>query len=230
MIFIKLLILLPYIIFLNFLERKTKKLRFYGITGFFGLAGKGKTIAMTYELLQLRKKYKDKIYIMTNYNFKYEDFELVSWKQLLDVYDKPLIVAWDELPNEFNSRSYKDFPVSLITLLTQQRKGNGVKIYYTAQRYSMVDKNFRILSNTCIECSTILNYYTACKVYDTMDYDDLLNKKDVNMKMKIKPKYKYSFLQNNYIRNAYDSFKMLETAKTKEYLSRDEISRIEQTN
>ena len=44
---------------------------------------------------------------------------------LLKEYDKPVVFAWDEVQNEFNSRDFKNFPVELLTLLTQNRKGHG---------------------------------------------------------------------------------------------------------
>ena len=130
---------------------KNKKVHLSGIYGYFGLPGYGKTMAMSWELMELRKKYQDDIYIFTNYGFKQEDRPFTDWRMLLETYDKPAIFAWDEVQNEFNSRDFKNFPVELLTLLTQNRKGNGKRIYYTAQRYNRVDKVFRELSfNSCI--------------------------------------------------------------------------------
>ncbi len=170
------LVLLPYLIFLRRQDKKAdSSLHIYGIYGYFGLPGKGKTIAMSKYLLDLRKKYGDKIYIMTNYGFSDQDFEFVTWKQLLRDYDKPLIVAWDEIQNEFNSRDFKNFPISLMTQLTQVRKGNGIQILYTAQRWHFVDKNFRSLSFGCYDCNTWLGNFTFTKLYDPETYDDLCN-------------------------------------------------------
>ena len=53
----------------SFKNRKEKKLHLYGIYGFFGLPGQGKTLSMTAELMGLRHKYGDDIYIFTNYSF-----------------------------------------------------------------------------------------------------------------------------------------------------------------
>lgn len=227
---INLILCIPILIILNVLDLKNKKLRFYGIKGFYGLAGKGKTMAMTQELLKLRQRYKDKILIATNYNLKCQDFELKTWEQILIKYDKPLIIGWDELPNEFNSRDFKNFPISLLTILTQQRKGNGIMILFTSQRFTMVDKNFRILSNKAIECNTIANWFTICHEYETLDYEDKLNKTDVNLKIKIRPKRTYSFLQSQKMRDSYDSFKMLESAKSKQYLDREELALLNNNN
>ena len=160
MVHIRLFLMVPILLFFFFKDLKHNQLRFYGIYGFFGLPGKGKTMAMSKYLMNLRKKYGDRIYIMTNYCFKDQDFPFTSWKDLLKEYDKPLIVAWDEVQNEFNSRDFKTFPIALLTVLTQVRKKNGIQILYTAQRWHFVDKNFRSLSFGCFECNTILGRYT----------------------------------------------------------------------
>ena len=47
------------------MNKNDKKPHLYGIYGYFGLPGYGKTMAMSWELLELRKKYKDQIYIFT---------------------------------------------------------------------------------------------------------------------------------------------------------------------
>lgn len=207
----------------NFKNRKNEKIHLYGIYGYFGLPGFGKTMAMSWELLELRKKYKDKIYIFTNYGFKGEDRPFDNWRMLLETYDKPAIFAWDEVQNEFNSRDYKNFPVELLTLLTQNRKGNGKRIYYTAQRYSRVDKVFRELSFRVGDCKTLFGRYTRVKWYDTEDYEQLQNSYRVEDKMKMKCYKKDKFIQTDDIRNSYDSYQMLESAKNKEYISQQEI-------
>ena len=200
---------------------KTKKqdrpVHLYGIIGFFGLPGKGKTMALVNQLENYRKKYGDKIYITTNFNYKNEDFPFKSWKMLLKPYDKPIVVAWDEVQNEFNSRDFKTFPVTLLTLLTQNRKGNGIQILYTAQRYNRVDKVFRELSHWAVECSTLWGRLTRLKWYHWMDYEQLNQAVGVDLKMSIKPIKRESFIQTDILRDLYDSYKMLESAKSKEY-------------
>lgn len=207
----------------SFKNRKDKKIHLYGIYGYFGLPGFGKTMAMSWELLELRKKYGDKIYIFTNYGFKKEDKPFDNWRMLLETYDKPAIFAWDEVQNEFNSRDFKNFPVELLTLLTQNRKGNGKRIYYTAQRYNRVDKVFRELSFRVGDCKTLFGRYTRVKWYDTEDYEQLQNSYRVEDKMKMKCYKKDKFIQTDDIRDSYDSYQMLESAKNKEYISQQEI-------
>lgn len=210
----------------SFKNKDKKQIHLYGIYGFFGLPGHGKTISMTYELMCLRKKYGDQIYIFTNYGFLEEDAPFSNWRMLLETYDKPAVFAWDEVQNEFNSRDFKNFPIELLTLLTQNRKGNGKRIYYTAQRYNRVDKVFRELSFLVGDCRTIFGRYTRVRWFDTEDYEMLQSTPNVNLRIKIKPRRTDKFIQTDIIRDNYDSYKMLESAKSKDYMDRKEISLI----
>ena len=224
------LLLLPLILLLFYVDkfRNKGKVHLYGIRGYFGLPGTGKTMAMCKELQRLRRKYGDKILITTNFSYSDQDFPFETWQQLTGQYDKPLVVAWDEIQNEFNSRDFKNFPIALLTQLTQVRKGNGIRILYTSQRFGFVDKNFRSLSADCGECKTLFGRYTYVKLFDIKAYEEWCDTMQADKRFKIHPFVVLSFIQTDKLRNSYDSFKMLETAKFKaksgQYMSRDEIS------
>ena len=230
LVILKFLVCFPYLLLRSFKDKKESGTHIYGIYGYFGLPGKGKTMAMCNELRRLRKKYGNSIYIMTNFCYDDEDFLFSSWKDLLVEYDKPLIVAWDEVQNEFNSRDFKSFPISLLTLLTQVRKKNGIQILYTSQRWHFVDKNFRSLSFGCYECNTVLGCYTITRLYDPVDYDNLCSNSDYDRRRRIRPKLSDSFIQTEELRNCYDSYQMLESAKSKEYMDREEARRFGSTD
>ena len=91
---IKMFFLSP-ILFIIMLIRKAKdkQLHLWGIYGYFGLCGQGKTITMVKRLNDIKKKYGDKVLITTNFGYKNEDFEFTDWILLTKKYDKPLIVA-----------------------------------------------------------------------------------------------------------------------------------------
>ncbi len=201
---------------------KVSKIDRFGIEAFVGLAGEGKTISMTRELNRLRKKYGNDIYITTNYFYKYQDFPFENWHQLLNEYDKTLIVAWDELPNEFNSRDFQDFPVELVDKLTQLRKENGTKIFYTAQDFKLVDVSIRRLTFYVHQCRTFMERLTYYHTYEKEYYEQYINTNSVDRKSKIiKYDTKY-FFQNEYLRSSFDSFKTLKSAKSKQYINRSE--------
>ena len=227
LLLLKLILFFPCLVWQQQKDKKARGVHLYGIYGFFGLPGKGKTMAMCKRLADMRKQYGDQIYIMTNFCYNDEDFVFTSWKDLLKEYDKPLLVAWDEVQNEFNSRDFKSFPISLLTLLTQVRKKNGIQILYTSQRWHFVDKNFRSLSFGCYDCNTILGGLTSTRLYDPVDYDNLCSNSDYNKRRKIRPLRVESFLQTDSLRNCYDSYKMLESAKSKDYMERTEIFQLQ---
>lgn len=207
-------------------KRDDREIHLHGIYGFFGLYGGGKTIGMTRELYRLRKKYGNDIYIFTNYGFKLEDRSFYDWKMLLHVYDKPAIFAWDEVQNEFNSRNFKSFPTELLTLLTQNRKGNGIRLYYTAQRWARVDKVFRELTTLCAECKSRIPRFTSVRWYHWEEYEQLTSTTNVDSKMKVKSRKRDMFIQTDMLRNLYDSYQMLDSAKNKEYLDREVINKL----
>lgn len=207
-------------------KEKDKEPHIYGIEGFFGLPGHGKTMSLVYRAEQYKKKYGNKIYIASNFGYKGEDFPITCWQDLLKEYDRSVIFLYDEIQNEFNSRDYKKFPISLLTLLTQNRKGKGKKILYTAQRYGRVDKVFRELTNISWNCHTFLGRLTICSGYTDQDYEQFLSTTNRDSRIKIHPVQKMTFVQDDYIRNRYDSFKQLESAKSKEYMDRDEANSV----
>lgn len=228
-VFLKFVLLFPIILILRMIDKKenSKGLHLFGIYGFFGLPGEGKTISMSRRLNEYREKYGNDIYIMTNYHYDKQDKAFTSWTQLLEYYDKPLVVAWDEVQNEFSAREYKNFPIQLLTLLTQNRKGHGIQILYTSQRWHFVDKTFRSLTMGCYDCHTWLGRYTYALMYRPDDYDQKCNTVNVDNKTKIHSIDSFSFIQTKKERDCFDSYKMLESAKNKQYMSREELAIIE---
>ena len=204
--------LLSKLIFKDLLEylkhKKDKKPHKYGVYGFFGLPGAGKTMSMCHYLNEQRMKYKDNIYISTNFNYKYQDFAFDSYKDLLKEYDKTIIFAWDEIQNEFNSRDFKKFPPEFLTLLTQNRKGNGKQIIYTAQSYDRVDKVIRELTHKFYYCKSLFfARLTTQKVYSNKKAY-ILN----NSLKEVKADSKSMFIQTDELRNCYNSYLYLDSA------------------
>lgn len=197
----------------------TQKVHLYGIKLIVGLYGGGKTMYMSKYLMDIRKKYGDKVYIATNYKFKYEDFPITSWKDLTAKYDRPLVVGYDEIQNEFNSRNYMDFPPGLLTMLTQNRKGNGVQILGTAQRYLRIDKIWRELATHVVEVKTRFGRWTIAKHYHWEDYNQFVATNQVQFRMNIRPSRREDFIQTDILRDSYNTYQILESALQKEYVT-----------
>ena len=198
------------------ITRRRKK-HLYGIWCFVGLPGAGKTMSLVKYLDDQRRRYGDGIYIITNFYYAGEDKHLDGWEIVIPEYDKPVIFAWDELQNEFNSREYQKFPIWLVYELTQNRKGNGKQIVYTTQVFTSVDKNFRSLTKKVIDCRTYFGRLTKCRHYKREFYEARMATASIDRKIKIKPVYKEKFIQTDYLRNRYDSFQRLDYAKGLDY-------------
>jgi hypothetical protein len=226
LLLIELIIVKFYDLFISIKNRNNRKIHLYGINLYVGLYGQGKTISMVDYLQRMRKRYGSNIKIATNFYYNDEDFRINTWHDLLPEYDTPVIFAYDEIQNDFNSRDYKNFPTELLTLLTQNRKGNGKQIIATAQRYTRVDKVFRELTSVIIECNCLFGRLVSNKYYDWFDYEQLINAIGLDKKTKVKKKRTYRFIQYEKHRNAYDSFQTLQSAKSKEYMDRTETIKL----
>jgi len=199
-------------------RRRDKKVHLYGIWCFVGLPGAGKTMSLVHYLDEQRRLYGDQIIIITNFYYAGEDAHLTGWDMLLPEYDKPVIFAWDELQNEFNSREYRKFPMRLVHELTQNRKGNGKQVIYTTQTFTAVDNNFRNLTVRVVECKTYFGRLTTSRHYKREFYEARIESKSIERKMKIKPLRKEKFIQTDYLRSRYDSFQRLDYLKGLNYV------------
>ncbi len=196
---------------------RDKKVHLYGIWCFVGLPGAGKTMSLVHYLDEQRRKYGNKILIISNFYYAGEDAHLSSWDMVLKEYDRPVIFAWDELQNEFNSREYRKFPMRLVHELTQNRKGNGKQVVYTTQTFSAVDNNFRNLTTRVVDCHTYLGRLTKCRYYRREFYEARTASQSIDKKVKLKPLKKESFIQTDYLRGRYDSFQRLDYLKGLNY-------------
>lgn len=186
--------------------------RSYGVWMFCGKQGSGKSMSLIYHLEKLRRRYpKCKIY--TNMGYIFENAPLKSLKDLLntDFYNGKYgtIFVIDEIQNEFSCQTSKDFPESLLSLITQQRK-NRVLILTTSQVFSRVSKPIREQCYRAIECSTFLGRYTRNKHFNGIDYSDSFDLSPEKRKKACKKLYIECFVQTDYLRNCFDSYKLIE--------------------
>jgi hypothetical protein len=198
--------------------KNQSKIHLYGIWCFVGLPGAGKTMSMVRYLDDMRRRYGDKIIIITNFFYAGQDRHLSGWDVLKERYDKPVIFAWDELQNEFNSRLSAKFPMALVQELTQNRKGHGKQVVYTVQDFAMVDLNFRRLTTHVVECRTWFGRLTVCKHFTTAVYENRHESKSIDVKIKCRPYRKEKFIQSDYLRSRYDSYQRLDYLKDMEYV------------
>ena len=203
---LKLVVYLPIAFFKNLIYPSVEA-PCYGLRGYVGLAGHGKTYSAIRELLYLKQKYPD-IAVISNIDIEGIDvIELKSLDDLIKPYPNGAVVLIDELPTLFSSRAWKNFPPELLGKLTQLRKGKGMRILYTAQRSNLIDKSIRILSDDVVTTSTLFHWLTINIAFYGCDIDDDYG---VEKNAGVTPKWLDCFLQTKKIRDCYNSFTSVE--------------------
>jgi hypothetical protein len=195
----------------------------YGVTMYVGRQGAGKTMAMVEYLERMRKKY-PKCLIFTNFGYVNETRPLEGWRDLLERRNglDGVIFAIDEIQNEYDSTKWKDFPESILSQITQQRK-QRIKIVCTSQVFTRVVKQLREQCFEVVECRTFAGRWTITRGFDAVDYASVVENPE--KKRKIFRLFRYSFIQTDALREKYDSYSVVERMKNIEMLPR--VSRSE---
>jgi DNA replication protein DnaC len=203
---------------------RSKEFDGYGVYMFVGLPGSGKTISVVEYLNRLKEKYGDGVNIYTNFRYSKETAPVKSWRDLIN-YEGPAVFVLDEVQLTFNSRSWKDFPPDMVTLLTQNRKMRK-QIITTSQSFERVDKVFRELVNYVIECRCVGGRWIFQKWFEKEDY--VLGGANDNIRHRRRAK-RYNFIASDDIYNSYDTLLRLDDLKKEEYITRGEklISELE---
>ena len=141
-----------------------KTFNLYGVTIFCGRQGGGKTIGIINELEYIKSKYPECL-ILTNIGYKRQDYPLVSWRQLLETRNgtKGVVFVIDEIQNQYNQNSWKDFPEEILSVITQQRK-QRIKIFLSSQVYQNVVIQLRRQCYDVVECKTFLRTLDKTKM------------------------------------------------------------------
>lgn len=233
------LLFVPYFVFkyhlLQFLVVKIKDLvtyfksvhsgtyfkRIYGIYGIVGEYGQGKTIELSRQFLKLKRKTKfhnpDNYIFVSNYGLS----DTLPFKTLADVLayyrmavknNKGLIVFWDEIQNEFPEND-KSFPSEFRVLLTQNRKYYGVRLLWSTQDYTRVNKNLRLMTTVVTQMRCLFSRYMIASFFKRAVYEDYYETTDITRKIKKRSFFTLTYIQTDYLRSVFDSFKMLDISK-----------------
>lgn len=194
----------------------------YGLTLFCGKQGRGKTVALVEYLERMRIKY-PKAIIVTNFYYVHQHLQMESWQDFINIRNgvDGVIFAIDEIQNEYNSASWKDFPEDLLSEITQQRK-QRVKIVATSQVYARIVKQLREQASEVIECRTLLGRWTFLRCFDAEDYDMLIGSQSTNKKQKTRRKWRKSFIQDSNLRELYDTYEKVKKLAKTELIPRHE--------
>lgn len=187
----------------------------YGVHIIAGKQGSGKSITLTYLLLRYQEMY-PKLQVITNYYYTNENSHISHWRDLINYTNDKygVIVVLDEIQNWFNSLQSKDFPVEMLTEITQQRKQRKM-IIGTSQVFSRIAKPIREQTYMLYEPTVLFGCITFVRKYDvTTDVDGQASSK----------KYRgcFFFVQNEKIRNSFDTYRKVENLSQEGFKSENE--------
>lgn len=206
----------------DFLTRKKRSLVFkpYGFTLYVGRQGSGKTISMVQDLNEYRQRYPDCM-IVTNFSYKYADFQMKDWRDFLEIRngEKGVIFAIDEIHSEYSAEAWKDFPESLLSEISQQRK-QKIKIVATSQVFSRVAKPIREQAFSVICCKTFFGRLTFKKEFDAAEY--ATSDTPYMVKKRCRPLLRGWFVQDNFLRECYDTYEKIKRMEKLKFIPRSE--------
>lgn len=198
-----------------------KKFNLYGVTCFCGRQGDGKTIGIVETLERIRNKFPDCI-ICTNINYANQDISLTSWLQLLTLRngENGVVFVIDEVQN--NGLDWSKFPSTLLQVVTMQRK-NKIKIYLSSQVYKSVVIQLRRQCFEVVECRTFFGRWSIQKYYDAEEYNNIIDIATPEKRMRLHKKFRYSYIQSNYLRSLYDTNQIVYTLLDFDKLNSEEV-------
>ena len=139
--------------------------REYGVHIVAGEQGSGKTVTVAYLLRRYQKMY-PKLKVKTNFEYKHEDGQINDWRDIIasenGIYGEINVI--DEVQNWFNSLQSKDFPIEMMTEITQQRKQRKC-IIWTSQVFTRVAKPIREQTYILYEPKTLFGCLTVVFKY-----------------------------------------------------------------
>ena len=188
---------------LDYFERDPNHFNEYGVHVFVGEQGSGKTTAVVHKLLQLQKRFPQLI-VRTNMDYKYQDAELNHWKDLVQNNNGEFgqVEVIDEIQTWFNSNQSKNFPVEMLTEVSQQRKQRKM-IIGTSQLFNRMAKPLREQVNFVHCPMTLFGCLTIVRVTKPKFWND---EKQIFTRF-IKT---YFFVHTEEIRNAFDTYQKIE--------------------
>lgn len=179
-----------------------------GLHLFVGEQGSGKTIGVIHFIQSLKVKY-PLSKVRTNMNYMYEDGSITSWRDLVfinnGIYGQIDLI--DEIQQWFNSLESKNFPVEMLSEVSQQRKQRKV-IVGTSQVWGRVAKPIREQVSFVYKPITIAGNFTIIRKYKPNVTED-------GSLEKLKLRSMYFFIHNDKIRNSFDTYKKIETQSLK---------------
>ena len=180
--------------------------KYQGLIIFEGRQGSGKTMSMVEFIMRMQQEY-PLSKTTTNFGLVSQNKELKNWEMLIDYKNgkQGVIVGMDELQNWFSSNDSKNFPPEMLGIITQNRKNRRI-ILGTSQNFYLLAKAIRSQATEVRRCTTLFGCLTIVKrVEPILDSEGNVQE--------WKNRGMYFFVHNKELRNAYDTYKVIENLK-----------------
>lgn len=200
-------------------DRDPEFFKYQGCIVFTGRQGMGKTIAMVEQTMRYQKEY-PKCKVISNCAYAHQNEELKHWKQLLKYKNgiQGVVVQIDEMQNWFSSNQSKNFPPEMLEVICQNRKNRRI-ILGTSQVFVRLGKPLREQATEVRRCNTFFGVITVVhRVRPELDSDGNVTKwKHVGF---------YFFVHTPEIRQAYDTYRVVESLAKSGFQERPQETKV----
>lgn len=196
----------------------------YGLIMFVGRQGQGKTISLVNYAKECKEQY-PKLQVYANFKCNFADGQIESLNDLIKIRngEDGVLFLIDELQNEFSSAASKDFPETLLSVITMQRK-QRIHIAASSQVFTRVAKPIREQCFQVVECRTFLNRWTVNRCYDAIDYNSVAESTSLDSKRKLVKLWKKSYIQTDTLRNCYDTYEVVQRISRQGFISKFDLN------
>lgn len=201
---LRLLVDFPHRYVLDMFEHNPNDFPYKGCVIFCGRQGCGKTISMIEYAMRMQEEYPD-CKCLTNCAYLFEDDELSHWKKLVNYKNGAagVIACLDETQNWFSSNQSRNFPPEMLQVITQNRKNRRI-ILGTSQNFYLLSKAIRSQATEVRDCCTFFGCLTVVSRKEPiLDCDGSV--------VEWKKLGRYFFVHSEKLRNAYDTYKVIES-------------------
>lgn len=201
------------------INRQPGYFRYQGCIIFEGRQGYGKTIAGIEFTRYMQREY-PKSKVLTNCWYKDQDAVLADWRPLVNFKNGQygVIAFIDEMQNWFSSNQSKDFPPEMLQVITQNRKNRRI-ILGTSHCFKRLAKPIREQATEVRSCFTLFGTITF-----VVRREPFLNSDGEVEKMKFRGMY--CFAHDPELREAYDTYRVIESLSKAGFQQRSEAATV----
>lgn len=183
----------------DFFSRDPDDFDDYGVHFFCGEQGSGKTLAALH-FIKCTLERNPSAHFASNIKTDFQDSSITHYSDILKLDNGTFgqIIFLDEIQNWFSSNESRNFPPSMLTEITQQRKQRKL-IVCTSQVFTRVSKPIREQATLIYKPMTILGCLTIVRVYKPSINDEGVADKLRRLKT-------YAFVHTDDLRNCYDTY------------------------